>query len=485
MRKPRCYARRHRTATTVRGHRVTKASRCPPTAGRGSIPLECRSWLLSHPGPVMVDGGYDQSQVSSFILGIVIGTASGLACPWVTPSSRPYTWHMDLEALRASPVGTLVPISGTDGRTGQAYEYFAFLAEDLRSDIQLTSATWTAVARAEAALGRLDQAARQVPEPALLRRPALRREAQSTSALEGTFAPLEEILDSEPEDRGRLSVDIREILNYVVAAEHGFGWVEERPLTVGLLEELQMTLVTGTRAGAYSDAGRIRSRYVFIGARDRDIEHARFVPAPFGDQLVSGVGSWLRWVNDPPQDLSPVVQAAMAHYQFETLHPFSDGNGRIGRLLIVLQLMRLGVLRHPILVVSPWFEERRDEYQDGLLDLSKTGDWEPWIRFFATGVEAAATRTHSRVDQLLSWQAQALERARAGRASGVAERIAGQLIGTPILRAPAVARAHDVTTQAAMNALRRLVELSLLEERVTPRGRVSFRAPEVIELLQS
>ena len=337
--------------------------------------------------------------------------------------------------MEASPVGTLVPIAGTDGRNGQPYEYFAFLAEDLRSNVELASATWTVIARAEVALGRLDQAARQVPEPALLRRPILRREAQSTSALEGTFAPLEEILESEPEDRGRLSVDVREILNYVVAAEYGFEWVEERPLTVGLLEELQRTLVVGTRAGAYSDAGRVRNRHVFIGARDRNIEQARFVPAPFGDQLVSGLESLLQWVNNPPEHLSPVVQAAMAHYQFETLHPFSDGNGRIGRLLIVLQLMRLGVLRHPMLVVSPWFEERREQYQDGLLNLSKTGEWEPWIWFFATGVEAAATRTHSRVDQLLAWQAQALSRAREGRASGVAERLAGQLIGAPILRA--------------------------------------------------
>ena len=140
---------------------------------------------------------------------------------------------MDLDALRDSPIGELVPISGQDGRTGEHYEYFAYLAAPLPASIELSSGTWTAVTRAEAALARLDQAARQVPAPGLLRQPALRREAQSTSALEGTFAPLEEVLDSEVEDRAQLSLEVREILNYVVAAEEAFSWVLDRPLTAG------------------------------------------------------------------------------------------------------------------------------------------------------------------------------------------------------------------------------------------------------------
>jgi Fic family protein len=166
-----------------------------------------------------------------------------------------------------------------------------------------------------------------------------------------TFAPFEEVLESEIEDRAQLSLDLREILNYVVAAEEAFSWVQERPVTSGMVENLQRILLQGT-PGQYSDAGRIRDRHVFIGPKDAPIEQARFVPAPFGDQLRAGFEDWVAWVNDPPADMPPVLQAALAHYQFETLHPFSDGNGRIGRLLIVLQLMREHVLSHPILVVS-------------------------------------------------------------------------------------------------------------------------------------
>jgi Fic family protein len=388
---------------------------------------------------------------------------------------------MDVEALRGSPVGQLIPISGTDGRTGLHYDAFAFLADPLPNTVDLASSTWTAVAQAEAALARLDQAARQVPEPSLLRQPALRREAQSTSALEGTFAPFEEVLESDIEERSELSVEVREILNYVVAAEEGFAWIEERHLTGSLVASLQHTLVRGT-PGEFSDAGRPRDRQVFIGPKDAAIEDARFIPAPFGDQLRAGFEASIDWINSPPDTMPPVVQAALAHYQFETLHPFSDGNGRIGRLLIVLQLMQLKVLRHPILVVSPWFEARRSEYQAALLRLSETGNWNDWVAFFATGVEAAATSTHERIDQLLGLQEEFVRRVREAGFSGVAERVAGELIGAPILRAPLVAERHNVTQQAAMNALRRLAQLEIVTERVL-RGRVSFRADRVVELL--
>lgn len=388
---------------------------------------------------------------------------------------------MDLDALRASPIGELIPITGSDERTGEHYNHWAYLAAPLPRDVSLRSATWTAVARAEAALARLDQAARQIPEPSLLRQPSLRREAQSTSALEGTFAPIEEVLESELENRGRASLEVREILNYVVAAEEAFGWVRERPLTTGLLSSLQKILVEGT-PGAYSDAGGVRDRQVVIGVRERPIQEARFVPPPPGDQLRVGLDEWVGWVNEPPEDLSPVVQAALAHYQFETLHPFSDGNGRIGRLVIVLQLMRANVLREPILVVSPWFEAHRDQYQDGLLRLSCTGDWDAWVEFFARGVEASASATRDRVDRLLDWQEGTLQRVRAERVSGVAERVAGELIGTPVLRASQVAARHDVSPQGAMKALRRLAELGVVTER--PRhGRVAFVATTVIDLL--
>lgn len=385
--------------------------------------------------------------------------------------------------MGASPIGTLVPISGTDGRSGDHYDCHAYLANALPRSIELSSKTWTVVVQAESMLARLDQAARLIPTPALLRRPTLQREAQSTSALEGTFAPLEAVLESDAEDWDQLSAEVQEIVNYVFAAEEAFGWIGERPITAGLVSSLQGILVQGT-PGEYSDAGGVRDRHVFIGPPDAPIEEARFVPAPFGDQLAGGFQAWVEWINDPPEHMPAVVQAALAHYQFETLHPFSDGNGRIGRLLIVLQLLQLDILKEPILVVSPWFESRRSQYQDALLSLSSTGDWDSWVEFFATGVRAAAQTTTHRIAALLRWREHALGVVRAAGISGVAERVAGELIGGPVLRASIVKKRHGVSHQAAMNALRRLVAVGLVEEK-PGRGYVSFNAPEVVALLRA
>ena len=392
-----------------------------------------------------------------------------------------YTWMVDAARMGKSPIGKLVPISGVDPRSGRPYSHWAFLADPLPNALPpFETSTWAAVIQAERALARLDQAAKQIPNPRLLRQPALRREAQSTSALEGTYAPFEDVLGDDVGDRDSLSAEMREILNYVVAAETGFDWVTERPLTAGFIGQLQQELVRGT-SGDHTDSGGPRDRQVCIGAPDSPIVDSRFVPAPPGDQLRAGFEAWVEWVNRPTE-ASIVLRAAMAHYQFETLHPFSDGNGRIGRLLIALQLIREGALTEPLLVVSPWFEARRTAYQDGLLELSATGRWDPWVSFFANGVQSAAEGTAHKIGALLEWAATAEKRVRDGGTSGVAERLAGELIGGPIITAKTVARRHQISQQGAMNALRRLASLGLLREGYR-RNHITFFADPVVEIL--
>jgi cell filamentation protein, protein adenylyltransferase len=289
------------------------------------------------------------------------------------------------------------------------------------------------------------------------------------------------VLAEDVEECETLTLELRENLNYVVAAEQGFEWVAHRPMTRAFLGQLQRVLVRRT-PGEHTDAGRLRDRQVIIDSPGARMVDARFIPPPPGDQLRAGVDDWLAWVKEPPADFPAVVRAALAHYQFETLHPFSDGNGRIGRLLIVLQLMRDEILKEPILVVSPWFEARRETYQEGVLELTVSGDWDKWVAFFAQGVAAGAERTRSNIEELLLWRDQAIETVRRARSSGVPERLASELIGTPVLSATQVARRHNVTHQGAMNALRRLVALGLLEEHQRG-GRRLFRAPAVIEIL--
>jgi Fic family protein len=392
---------------------------------------------------------------------------------------------VDLERLARSPIGELIPITAPDPVTHEPVSDHAYLPRALPTTIQLSTETWTRANAATAALARLDGAARLVPNPSLLRRPTLRREAQSTSALEGTHAPFEDVLAADRDDPQNLSAAINEILNFERMAELAFSWPEERRLTLAMLGELQATLVAGTLAGKLTDAGGLRDRVVVIGARGRPLDEARFVPPPPGDQLRSGVESLLEWMVKPP-NLPTVVCAAMAHYQFETLHPFSDGNGRIGRLLVIVQLLRGAVIREPLLVVSPWFEARRDQYQDALLGLSIDGDWDAWIGFFSEGVAAAAAESQAKVEELVALQTHLRSRVQEAGKRGKAEQLAADLVGVPYLTVSDVAQRYGLSAQGATNIVRALVDLEILAPESglrNVRGAQMYSAPAVLRVI--
>lgn len=391
---------------------------------------------------------------------------------------------MNEAALRSSPVGRLVAIRGHDARFGEAYDHWAFVPDPLPVLVDLSPATWGLVSDAMLDLGRLDQAGRQVPDPGLLRRPTLRREAQSTSALEGTHAPLSEVLEADPDESSSppRSPELREVLNYVRAAEHAYAVLNQRGISMDLLGEVHRLLVAGTSADGPM-AGRVREHQVVIGSPGGRVEQARYIPPPPGTDLEQALRAWVGWVEQPSQ-LPVVVRAALAHYQFEALHPFNDGNGRIGRLLIVLQLLQDGVLHEPLLTVSPWFEARRRDYQDRLITVSETGVWDEWVAFFAEGVAAQAASTTEKVRMLLAYQADTLALARQRAMRGLTVDLIEGLIARPILTSGWVADVHGVSRQAAITAIARLVDAGILKE-TTGRsyGRV-FAAQAVVRILE-
>lgn len=392
---------------------------------------------------------------------------------------------MDIATLERSPVGSLIPIVGPDPATHEMVEGKAFLPDPLPQEFVLSTETWNVVNSATAALARLDGAARLIPQPSLLRRPTLRREAQSTSALEGTYAPFTDVLAAEGKDWQQLPAAVIEILNFEEMAELAFSWPEDRALTIGMLGDLQKTLVSGT-AGELSDAGQLRDRIVVIGARGAGFDEARFVPPPPGDQLRAGVEELLAWIALPP-NLPTVVLAALAHYQFESLHPYSDGNGRLGRLLVIVQLLRGAVIREPLLVVSPWFEKRRDRYQDELMHLSCSGDWDRWVSFFAEGVAASAVDSQQKVEGLVALQEQLRRRVQDAKKRGSAERLAAELVGRPYVDRPWVAERLGLSGQGAQNAINTLVSLNILEPaqaRLSRNARL-YVAPEVVKIISS
>ena len=263
---------------------------------------------------------------------------------------------MDIARLQGSPVGRLVAITGTDPRTLRPYDHFAFVPHPLPGTVDLAQETWTAVTDAAAALGRLKQACAYLPNPQLLIAPALTKEAQATSALEGTYGTLPDVLEARLPGFTPRSPEIREINAYEQMARLAFDWIQEREITVGMLCDLQKILAAGARRPSL-DPGQVRRHQVIIGPEGCEFHESRFIPPPAGDQLRAGLDEWQTWINQD-HSLPVVVRAALAHYQFETLHPFNDGNGRVGRLVIGLQLVRDGTLDSPSLTISPWLLRR-------------------------------------------------------------------------------------------------------------------------------
>ena len=384
-------------------------------------------------------------------------------------------------------MGELVDITGSDPVTG-SWRHKAFIPVPLSSDEPpISGGTYRMVAAAGRALAALDATAQQLPNPYLLRTPSLRREAQSTSALEGTYAPLREVLTAD--DDAPATAEMTEILNYVRMANSGFLWAQEgRPITLSLIEDLQGELMRGTPLEAAS--GRLRDSQVMIGRRPgahsaAPIHASRFVPVPPGDRLRAGVRALVDWLHqDHAGDIDPIIAAGMAHYQFETLHPFRDGNGRLGRFLIVLTLLSSSVLSEPTLTVSPWFEERRAEYYDALLRVSTHGDWDTFLTFFSRGLAAAATNTRHQMLALAAAHQSLKETVRASSLrSAHAFDLVDFAVANPSFTVRKVEAALGISYGRANGLVAQLTDIGVLDVVETGSQPRRFAAPAVLKVL--
>lgn len=401
-----------------------------------------------------------------------------------------YHCIVDLTLFRNEHMGALVPIRGTDKLLG-AWEHRAFVPSPLPMESpSLRGASFLAVADARASLAALDSTARQLPNPQLLRLPTLQREAQSTSALEGTYAPLEAVLTAD--DESPRTPELMEVLNYVQMASTGFEQVKDgRPISVQFLSSMQGILMRGTPLQAQS--GRVREGQVVIGRRAGapiggfPVHASRFVPSPAGLSLEASLRDLADWMQaDHSGEIDPVVAAAMAHYQFETLHPFRDGNGRLGRFLIVLQLLHSGVLSEPTLTVSPWFEARRAEYYDRLLAVSTDGDWDDFVTFFARGLQAAADQTHRQMKELVQVQAELKDQIRASNIrADSAHALVDLAIASPTFTVKKATHTLGLSYQRVNRLVGQLVEIGVLQQLSGLQYGRRFFAPRVLTALTS
>ncbi len=294
------------------------------------------------------------------------------------------------------------------GRTVRcAGGYRAYVPAPLPPRIAWSGGLAAALSAAARAVGRLAGEGRRLPNPHLLLRPFVRREAVLSSRIEGTQATLGELLAAEAGAVvERSPADLREVANYVVALEHGVGRLRELPLSLRLVREVHEKLMRGVPGDA-ATPGEFRRSQNWIGPAGRTLTEATFVPPP-PERLLECLGAWETFLHD--ESLPPLVHAALAHAQFEAIHPFLDGNGRVGRLLITLLLLARGVLDSPLLYLSAYFEASREEYYARLLAVTERGEWEEWLGYFLAGAAQQAEDGLGRIrridDLLARWRRQ-------------------------------------------------------------------------------
>src|SRR3984893_1450490 len=341
------------------------------------------------------------------------------------------------------------------------------------------SAIYT-LAQAERALGKLAGSGEMLPNPHLLIGPFVRREAVLSSRDEGKIANEEDLvlfkLDPAVQDR---RPDTLEVRNYVIALEFGLKRLRELPVSLTLLRELHRRLLKGVR-GADKSPGEFRDRQNYIGSGGVPIQDARFVPPPVPEmrQALEAFEKFLQ----APSERPFLVDLALLHYQFEAIHPFRDGNGRVGRLLIPLLLCERNILTRPLLYLSAYFAQHRTEYADLLLRVSQKAAWEAWIEFFLKGIAEQAMDGVERATKLMALWQDYRKRLQTARASILGQNLLDQLFMQPAMSVSLARQLLRVSFLSAQNNVMRLVKLGILKEMTGRKRNRIFIAPEILQL---
>lgn len=344
--------------------------------------------------------------------------------------------------------------------------YEAFVPHPLPPDLVIDADLLRRLSAADRAIGELAGLGRTLPNPHLLMGLFIRREAVLSSRIEGTRTQLADLYAYEA---GQLVLpgmapppsadDAREVYNYVTALGHGIDRLNTLPMSLRLVREVHQHLMTGVR-GEYATPGEFRRTQNWIGPPGCTLAEATFVPPPVAE-MNDALAAWESYLH-AGAGYPPLIRLALIHYQFEAIHPFLDGNGRVGRLLTSLLLVHWNLLPLPLLYLSAYFEEHRDGYYERLLGVTRRGEWQAWIAFFLDGVARMALDGNERARRLIDLQAEWRTRlAQAGR-SATPLRAAEVLMSYPILTIPQAQQRLGVSYPTAKKAIERLVEAAIL-----------------------
>ena len=338
-----------------------------------------------------------------------------------------------------------------------------------------------ALSDADRALGELSGVGLRLREPMMLIRPYLHREAVLSSRIEGTQSSLQELLLFEADAPTRRPDDAREVLNYVVALDWGIAQLRRLPISLRLVLGLHARLLSGVR-GAHATPGRFRTRQNWIGPEGTPLERAAFVPPPH-TSLPELLDDWEKYVHES-RGVPPLLRCALMHFQFETIHPFTDGNGRLGRLLMALFLIEQHCLSQPLLYLSAYLERNRDAYYAALMTGRTEGDLRPWLDLFLEAVKTQSRDAAVRADRITRLEADFRQRIRGERGKVVQALIDEGFTGL-FVTASRVAASQRVTPVSARAAIDTLVEAGVLRELTGRKSGRVYAAPELLKLLEA
>jgi Fic family protein len=358
--------------------------------------------------------------------------------------------------------------------------YYSFVPNPLPPTIEWSNILVNALSRADHILGMLAREGVRLPNPHLLMRPFIAREAVLSSKIEGTQATLGEILaqnagvhvDRHPDD-------LQEVHNYIVALDYGLERLQELPLSLRLIKEIHSKLMQGVR-GSHATPGDFRKSQNWIGSVGCTLNTAKYIP-PSPDELMNCLSSFEMFLYD--QMLPPLIHIALCHYQFEAIHPFLDGNGRVGRLLITLLLIEHKILPSPILYLSAFFEATRDEYYKQLYNVSSQGTWHDWLLYFLNGVAVQGLDVLSRAERINALITQ-WKIIIGNRSEGIIQELTKNLAVNPYCTAKKVSEKFGVAFTTAQRAIAKLDGLGIISQISEGKRDRVYCAKDILSILE-
>ncbi|MBC8275226.1 MAG: Fic family protein [Chloroflexi bacterium] len=378
---------------------------------------------------------------------------------------------METSLFQNSPSGRLIRAVGG---------YWAFIPHPLPPKLEWDNSLVSLISKADLALGTLSGLGENLPNPHLLIYPFIRREAVLSSRIEGTQSSLSDLLFFEATKLEKQR-DVKEVQNYVHAIEYGLKRLEELPLSLRLIRELHNILMEGV-CGERATPGEFRQSQNWIGPPGCTLNEATFVPPPTPEML-DALDQLEKFLH-ADTDLPPLAELALIHYQFEAIHPFLDGNRRIGRLLITLFLCQQGILTKPLLYLSAFFERHRQEYYELLLGISQRGAWRRWIEFFLQAVVEQSNDAVRRARRLLGLHQSYYQTSLEKRLPPTAGQLIELIFMRPVINVSVVREFLRVTFPAAQKAINALEKEGILTEITGGKRNKTYTAEEILKILE-